>query len=69
MKMDFLGIRTMAEVAQKLSVNTNATGKIRLFTERAPCSSCSNVIELFTKKYPNIDIEIIHNNGIMLTDF
>ena len=44
-------------------------GKIRLFTERAPCNSCSNVIELFSKKYQKLEIEIIHNNGNMLIDF
>ena len=61
--------KILTEIAEKLGSSTNTTGKIRLFTERPPCSSCSKVIEAFSKKYPKIDIEIIHNNGIMLTDF
>ena len=59
----------MTEISQKLGTNTNATGKIKLFTERAPCSSCSNVIELFSKKYSKIEVKVIHNNGVLLTDF
>jgi hypothetical protein len=61
--------KILTEIAQKLGSNTNATGKIILFTERAPCTSCSNVIELFSKKYQKIDIEVINNNGVLLTDF
>ena len=61
--------KILNEIADKLGSNTNATGKIRLFTERAPCSSCSNVINLFSEKYTKIEIEIIHNNGILLTNF
>lgn len=61
--------KILTEISQKLGTNTNATGKIKLFTERAPCSSCSNVIELFSKKYPKIEVKVIHNNGVLLTDF
>lgn len=61
--------KILNEIADKLGSNTNATGKIRLFTERAPCSSCSNVINLFSAKYTKIEIEIIHNNGVLLTNF
>jgi hypothetical protein len=58
--------KILTEIAEKLNSNINATGKIRLFTERAPCNSCSNVIDFFAKKYPKIKIEIIHNNGNIL---
>lgn len=61
--------KILTEVAQRLGANTSATGKIRLFTERAPCTSCSNLIELFSKKYIKVEVEVIHNNGILLTDF
>jgi The BURPS668_1122 family of deaminases len=61
--------KILSEIAEKLGSNTNATGKIRLFTERAPCNSCSNVINLFSNKYTKIEIEIIHNNGNILIDF
>ncbi|MGV4529734.1 deaminase domain-containing protein [Ornithobacterium rhinotracheale] len=49
--------------------NFDVTGTVKLFTERVPCSSCSNVIELFSSRYPNLTIEIIHNNGTLLTNF
>ncbi|MFM9403416.1 deaminase domain-containing protein [Myroides odoratimimus] len=52
--------KILTEIAQKLGDNVDVTGKIRLFTERKPCSSCSNVIELFSAKYKKIEIEIIH---------
>lgn len=61
--------KILTEIAEKLGDNVNVTGKIRLFTERAPCNSCSNVIQLFSKKYQKLEIEIIHNNGNMLIDF
>ena len=44
-----------------------AVGKIKLFTELPPCSSCSSVIAQFTEKYPNIIIEVIDNGGKQLT--
>ena len=61
--------KILTEIASKLGNNSNVTGKIKLFTERAPCSSCSNVIDLFSKKYPKIEIEVVHNNDVLLTDF
>ena len=32
-------------------------------TERAPCTSCSNIISNFQKRYPNIQLNILDNNG------
>jgi len=61
--------KILTEIAEKLGSNTNAVGKIRLFTERPPCNSCSNMIDLFRKRYQKIEIEIIHNNGVQLIDF
>ena len=43
-----------------------AVGKIKLFTELPPFSSCSSVIAQFIEKYPNIIIEVIENSGIRL---
>lgn len=37
-------------------------GKIRLFTEKDTCGSCSKIIKDFSEEY-NIDIEVIHNAG------
>jgi len=46
--------------------NSNATGKITLFTERKCCDSCTDVIAQFSEKYPNIEVEIVHNNDIII---
>jgi len=43
-----------------------AVGKIKLFTELPPCSSCSSTIAHFIEKYPNIVIEVIENGGTRL---
>lgn len=59
--------KILTEIAVKLG-NQTSRGKILLFTERPPCNSCSNVIEMFANRY-NIDIEVVHNNGVPLTDF
>ena len=61
--------KILNEIAQKLGDNPNVVGEIKLFTERPPCSSCSGVIDLFHQRYPLLNIEIIHNNGILLTNF
>ena len=45
------------------TVNVDGTGKIILFTELEPCDSCKNVVNNFFVDHPNIEIEIIHNNG------
>ena len=50
-------------VAAKLGNNTSATGTINLLTERAPCASCSNIIDLFKAKYPNITVNVFDNGG------
>jgi len=46
--------------------NSNATGKITLFTERKCCDSCTDVIAQFSEKYPNMEVEIVHNNDIII---
>lgn len=40
-----------------------SSGKITLFTELEPCDSCKNIINQFMDDYPDIEIEIIHNDG------
>ena len=44
-------------------VSKEAAGKITLFTELEPCDSCKNILNLFSKDHPNIEINIIHNDG------
>ncbi len=55
-------LKTAAALWRKMT----AVGKIKLFTELPPYSSCSSVIAQFAKKYPNIIIEVIENGGTKL---
>ncbi|MDM5154714.1 deaminase domain-containing protein [Bacillus sp. DX1.1] len=51
------------DIASRLGDNHNAKGKIKLFTEKDTCDSCNSIISQFKKDYPNIEIEVIHNDG------
>ena len=55
--------KILNDIANRLGNNTEAKGKIKLFTELDTCDSCSRVIAEFSKKYKNIELEVIHNNG------
>lgn len=55
--------KILNNIAAKLGNNTKATGYVNLMTERAPCTSCSNIISNFQKRYPNIQLNILDNNG------
>lgn len=58
--------KILTEIAERLGENVNVVGTIKLFTERDTCSSCANVITLFSAIYKKINIEIIHNNEQIL---
>jgi filamentous hemagglutinin len=53
-------------LADKLSSNVSAKGKVTIFTERAACESCLGVVDQFQKKYPGIKVEVLDNNNVML---
>jgi hypothetical protein len=55
--------KILNNIASQLGNNTSATGMINLLTERPPCASCSNVIQQFQEKYPNIKIHVLDNGG------
>lgn len=57
--------KILNNIAAQLGENRSATGTINLLTERAPCSSCSNVIQQFQSKYPNIKINVMDNGGVI----
>ncbi|RKP44956.1 hemagglutinin repeat-containing protein [Trinickia fusca] len=57
--------KILNNVAAQLGDNTSVSGTINLFTERAPCASCSNVIQQFQEKYPNIKINVMDNGGVV----
>ncbi|WP_430203736.1 deaminase domain-containing protein [Paenibacillus lautus] len=46
--------------------NSDIKGKIKSFTDNDTCISCNDIIFNFSKDYPGITIEIIHNNGVKL---
>ena len=37
----------------------DATGSLRLFTEKAPCTSCGGAIEQFRAAYPGVDLQVV----------
>lgn len=57
--------KILSDIDRQLNGNTATTGKILLFTEKECCDSCTDVIIQFSEKYPNIDIEIVHNNNLL----
>jgi filamentous hemagglutinin len=59
--------KILNNVAAQLGDNPSAKGTINLLTERAPCASCSNVIQQFQAKYPNITINVMDNDGKIIT--
>lgn len=44
--------------------NPQVQGNINLYTERAPCRSCTNVIQRqFVERFPNMEVRVYHGNG------
>jgi hypothetical protein len=58
--------KILNDITNKLGSRTDASGTIKLFTDRQACPSCSRVINMFMEKYKNITIEVIHNGGNIL---
>ena len=59
--------KILSEIDKQIGSNVLVNGKIVIFTEKECCESCSDVIAQFIAKHPNVQIEIIHNNGARLT--
>lgn len=58
--------KILNEVAKNLGDHVAARGKIILFTELDTCGSCNYIVRQFMDKYPNIEIEVIHNGGVFV---
>lgn len=56
--------KILNDLAENLGENPNAKGTIKLFTEKDTYGSCNEIIKQFDEKYPNVSIEVIHNNGV-----
>nr|WP_247655580.1 DUF637 domain-containing protein [Hydrogenophaga aromaticivorans] len=56
--------KILENFAQKNVGNPQVPGNINLYTERAPCRSCTDVIERqFTERFPNMEVRLYHGNG------
>ncbi|WP_141922208.1 polymorphic toxin-type HINT domain-containing protein [Haloactinospora alba] len=49
-------VKALEDLSQDLS--SDAKGKLEIYTERPPCSSCRSVISQFEEKYPNVDLHV-----------
>jgi filamentous hemagglutinin len=58
--------KILDNIADQLGRNTSARGTVNILTEKAACASCLNVAEQFKAKYPNITVNILDNQGLML---
>lgn len=59
--------KILNNIANQLGNNSNAKGRITLFTECKPCASCTINIDQFRRKYPNINLNIVDSNGYLYT--
>ena len=57
--------KILNNIAAQLGDNTSVMGNINLLTERPPCVSYSNVIDLFKAKYPNINVNVFDKGGVI----
>lgn len=59
--------KILDNLADQLGNNTSARGTVTIFTERSACGSCSGVVDQFQQKYPGIRVNVLDNNGVLLT--
>ena len=59
--------KILHDISKLLEGETSDRGTIQLYTDLTPCISCRGVIEEFCKKFPNVKVEVMHNNGTILT--
>jgi filamentous hemagglutinin len=58
--------KILDNIADMLGNNTSLRGSVKIVTERPACDSCLNVVDQFQAKYPNIEVKVFDNNGVML---
>lgn len=59
--------KILDNLADQLGGNTSAKGTVTIFTEPPACGSCLGVVDQFQKKYPGIQVNVLDNNGVLLT--
>ncbi|MEP0856343.1 deaminase domain-containing protein [Trichocoleus sp. DQ-U1] len=50
--------KLLEELASRYAQTPDVEGTINLLTERPPCDSCSNVIQQFRRRFPNIMVTV-----------
>jgi hypothetical protein len=58
-------VKLLENFTQKYGSTPNIKGTLRLTSERPFCTSCSDVIEQFKQKFPNIQLDL--TNGTETT--
>jgi len=56
--------KLLEELASRYVQTPEVSGTINLFTERLPCDSCSNVIQQFRRRFPNIILTVVYTGEI-----
>ena len=56
--MNLIAGLILEDIASKIGNNRNVSGTIDLFTERAACASCSDVIMEFRRMFPDIKLNV-----------
>ncbi|CNB79066.1 Uncharacterised protein [Yersinia frederiksenii] len=59
--------KILDNLADQLGNDTSAKGSVTIFTERPACGSCLGVVDQFQQKYPGIQVNVLDNNGVLLT--
>ena len=54
--------KILEDIAAQLAARTNASGRIRLYTDLYPCKSCLHVMDQFMAKYPGIELEVLYKD-------
>lgn len=50
--------KILETVAQRLGPSSQASGRINLISEKMVCPSCSDIVNQFRERYPNIQLNI-----------
>ncbi|BAQ79495.1 adhesin/hemagglutinin [Pseudomonas sp. St29] len=58
--------KILDNIADQLGGNRAVSGAVNIFTEKPACVSCLGAGEQFNERYPNITVNFIDNQGVML---
>ena len=58
--------KILDDIADQLGGNRAVSGVVNIFTEKPACVSCLGAGEQFNERYPNVTVNFIDNQGVML---